>query len=67
MNGVSPGFIDTKMNSTLTLEEKENLIQEIPLQRAGTPNDVANAVQFLCSENTTYIQGEVIRVDGAWA
>ncbi|SHN16964.1 elongation factor P 5-aminopentanone reductase [Gracilibacillus kekensis] len=66
VNGVSPGFIDTKMNHTLTVEEKAELIQDIPLQRAGTPKDVAGAVQFLCSDSATYIQGEIIRVNGAW-
>ncbi|WP_058307752.1 elongation factor P 5-aminopentanone reductase [Gracilibacillus massiliensis] len=66
VNGVSPGFIDTKMNAALTLEEKAELIEDIPLQRAGTPMDVAGAVQFLCSDRAAYIQGEVIRVNGAW-
>ncbi|MGN8644936.1 elongation factor P 5-aminopentanone reductase [Gracilibacillus sp. HCP3S3_G5_1] len=66
VNGVSPGFIDTKMNQALTNEEKQQLIQDIPLQRAGKPDDVADAVQFLCSDQSTYIQGELIRVNGAW-
>ncbi|QGH34595.1 SDR family oxidoreductase [Gracilibacillus salitolerans] len=66
VNGVSPGFIDTKMNQTLTAQEKQELIQDIPLQRAGEPEDVADAVQFLCSNQSRYIQGEIIRVNGAW-
>ncbi|WP_018932610.1 elongation factor P 5-aminopentanone reductase [Gracilibacillus lacisalsi] len=66
VNGVSPGFIDTKMNQALSAEEKQELIQDIPLQRAGKPEDVADAVQFLCSNQSKYIQGELIRVNGAW-
>ncbi|MDX8047000.1 SDR family oxidoreductase [Gracilibacillus sp. S3-1-1] len=66
VNGVSPGFIDTKMNQFFSAEEKAALIEEIPLQRAGTPQDVAHAVQFLCSERSSYIQGELMRVNGAW-
>ncbi|SFM31188.1 3-oxoacyl-[acyl-carrier protein] reductase [Gracilibacillus orientalis] len=66
VNGVSPGFIDTKMNQAMTAQEKQELIQDIPLQRAGKPEDVADAVQFLCSNQSKYIQGELIRVNGAW-
>lgn len=65
VNGVSPGFIDTKMNDIFSSEEKQAFISEIPLGRAGTPRDIANTVDFLLQHQTSYIQGEIIRVNGA--
>ncbi|UOQ85637.1 elongation factor P 5-aminopentanone reductase [Gracilibacillus salinarum] len=67
VNGVSPGFIDTRMNHHLTDTEKQQLVEDIPLQRAGLPEDVAGAVSFLCSDQSSYIQGEVIGVNGAFS
>ncbi|UOQ47813.1 SDR family oxidoreductase [Gracilibacillus caseinilyticus] len=67
VNGVSPGFIDTRMNNHLTDMEKQQLVEDIPLQRAGLPEDVAGAVSFLCSDQSSYIQGEVIGVNGAFS
>lgn len=66
VNCVSPGFIDTRMNSQLNADEREALIGDIPLSRAGTPQEVADAVSFLCSEKSAYICGQTLRVDGAW-
>lgn len=66
VNGVSPGFIDTKINSHLHEDEKEALISDIPMQRSGTVEEVAHVVHFLCDEKTTYIQGEIIHVTGGW-
>ncbi|GAB2548233.1 elongation factor P 5-aminopentanone reductase [Gracilibacillus alcaliphilus] len=66
VNGVSPGLIDTKMNQHLDQQERDALIEEIALQRIGLPEDVARAVCFLCEEQTRYIQGELIKVDGGW-
>lgn len=66
VNGVSPGFIDTKMNAHLDDDEKEQIIRNIPLNRAGTPADVAGIVTFLLSEEATYIQGQIIEVNGGW-
>jgi 3-oxoacyl-[acyl-carrier protein] reductase len=65
VNAVSPGYIDTKMNP-LSFEEKEQIVSEIPLNRPGTPRDVADVVSFLLSEKAGYIQGEVLRVTGGW-
>ncbi|WP_047984819.1 elongation factor P 5-aminopentanone reductase [Ornithinibacillus californiensis] len=65
VNAVSPGFIDTKMNP-LSSDEKEQIVSEIPLNRPGTPQDVANVVSFLLSEKAGYIHGEVLRVTGGW-
>ena len=64
VNCVSPGFIDTDINCNLTKQDKEELIQEIPLARAGTPEDVANAVAWLVSEKASYVTGQVIAVNG---
>ena len=66
VNAVSPGFIDTRMNSQLSDEERRDLIADIPADRAGTPKDVAEAIAFLCSGKADYIAGQVLRVDGGW-
>ncbi len=67
VNGVSPGFIKTKMNAHLNKEEENEIISNIPLNRIGLPNDVANTVDFLMSDTSSYIQGEIIRVTGGWS
>lgn len=66
VNAVSPGFIDTPMNSRYTEEERENIREEIPVGRFGTPYDVANAVRFLASEDSSYITGQNIIVSGGY-
>ena len=63
-NAIAPGFIDTDMTSVLSDELKEKFVESIPAGRVGTPQDVAGAVAFLASENASYIQGQVIAVDG---
>ena len=63
-NAIAPGFIDTDMTSVLSDELKEKFVESIPAGRVGTPQDVAGAVAFLSSENASYIQGQVIAVDG---
>lgn len=67
VNAVSPGFIDTKMNQHLLPDEKESITKAIPMNRAGTAEDVAHAISFLMSENSSYIQGEIINVTGGWS
>lgn len=66
VNCVSPGFIDTPMNGRLSDDERLELISGIPCSRAGTPQDVAEAVAFLTSGKADYICGQVLRVDGGW-
>jgi 3-oxoacyl-[acyl-carrier protein] reductase len=63
-NAVAPGFIETAMTSGLTEDFKQNAVKLIPLGRVGTPEDVANAVSFLASEESAYITGHVLNVNG---
>lgn len=66
VNCVSCGLIDTKMNSELTDEDMQAVIDDIPMGRIGRPEEIAETVAFLADERSAYIQGQVIRVDGAW-
>jgi 3-oxoacyl-[acyl-carrier protein] reductase len=63
-NSVAPGFIETAMTSGLADDFKQNAVKMIPLGRVGTPEDVANAVAFLASEEASYITGHVLNVNG---
>jgi 3-oxoacyl-[acyl-carrier protein] reductase len=63
-NVVAPGFIDTDMTAAMTPEARGAVADQIPLQRLGTPQDVAGAVAFLASEHASYITGQVLVVDG---
>lgn len=64
VNAIAPGFIETVMTEELSQQVRENISRRIPLVRLGTPEDVANATIFLCSEASGYITGQVINVDG---
>jgi len=64
VNAVAPGFIETDMTAVLPEKAKEAMLGMIPLQRAGTPQDVANAITFLASDSAAYITGQVIHVTG---
>jgi len=66
VNCIAPGVIDTRMNNILNAEEKEHLLDEIPLMSIGKPEDVANAVLFLLSDKANFITGQVITVDGGF-
>ncbi|MGA7560423.1 MAG: 3-oxoacyl-[acyl-carrier-protein] reductase [Terriglobales bacterium] len=63
-NAVAPGFIETSMTSVLSEEFKQNAVKQIPLGRVGSPEDIANAVCFLASEEASYITGHVLNVNG---
>src|ERR1700720_842610 len=63
-NAVAPGFIETAMTSGLGDDFKQNAVKMIPLGRVGSPEDVANAVVFLASEEASYITGHVLNVNG---
>ena len=64
VNAVAPGFIETNMTDVLKEEVKEEIAKQIPLKRMGKTEDVAKVVKFLVSEDSAYITGQVINVDG---
>lgn len=64
VNCVAPGVIKTDMNAHLTLDEMKALTEEIPLNRIGTPEDIAKTVFFLASHSADYITGQVLGVNG---
>lgn len=63
-NAVAPGLILSKMTEVLPEKVKENYLNSIPLGRFGTPEDVANVVGFLASDDSNYVTGQVIHIDG---
>ncbi|MFQ5872660.1 MAG: SDR family oxidoreductase, partial [Dehalococcoidia bacterium] len=64
VNAVAPGFIDTEMTQKLSEKVREQVLQQIPQRRFGSPGDVAKAVSFLVSQEADYITGHVLKVDG---
>ncbi len=64
VNAIAPGFIETDMTKKLNEEQRKKLLQNVPMQRMGVPEDVAKVVAFLCSNDADYITGQVIAVDG---
>jgi 3-oxoacyl-[acyl-carrier protein] reductase len=64
VNAVAPGFINTAMTQAIPEKEREMLIKQIPMERLGSPDDVASAVYFLVSDLSSYITGQVINVNG---
>jgi len=64
VNAVAPGFIQTAMTEDLPQGIKDSYLKQIPLGRLGTPEDIAGAVAFLCSEDGAYISGEILGVNG---
>ena len=64
VNTVAPGFIDTDMTRELPEEQRDALISQIPLNKLGDPQDIANAVLFLASPEASYITGETLNVNG---
>ncbi|UCH12612.1 MAG: 3-oxoacyl-[acyl-carrier-protein] reductase [Candidatus Omnitrophota bacterium] len=67
VNAIAPGFIKTTMTDNLTEEQKQKMFGAIPLAKFGETKDVANLVLFLASEASSYITGEVIKIDGGMA
>ncbi|CAN5909117.1 3-oxoacyl-[acyl-carrier-protein] reductase [soil metagenome] len=63
-NAIAPGFIETEMTGELDQSVVEEWKKAIPLRRAGTPEDVANCAVFLASDQSAYISGQVLQVDG---
>lgn len=64
VNSIAPGIIDTDMNKFLSNEEKNQIINKIPLEKIGNPNDIADCVLFLA--NSDYITGQIIQINGGW-
>lgn len=67
VNCIEPGVIDTEMNAALDAETRRALCDETPLCRVGTPDDVAAAVLFFCSDAASFITGQCLGVDGGFA
>ena len=64
VNAIAPGFIETRMTAKLSDELREQMLKQIPLAKFGTTADVAKSALFLVSEESNYITGQVIQVDG---
>jgi len=64
VNCISPGFIKTAMTDKIDEKFKETIVSKIPSARLGEPDDIANAVVFLCSDQSSYINGETLHVNG---
>ncbi|PKF74865.1 3-oxoacyl-ACP reductase FabG [Chryseobacterium sp. PMSZPI] len=64
VNAIAPGFVDTEMVAKMNEQDKKKIDQMIPMKRMGTPNEVADLVTFLCSENSNYITGQTFIIDG---
>lgn len=67
VNAIAPGFIDTDMTKVLSEDQKKNIISQVPLKRFGCVEDIANLALFLASDQSNYITGQVIHVDGGMA
>ena len=63
-NVVAPGYIETDMTSFLDDQNKESIIEQLSIKRIGKPEDISNVVSFLCNDESEYITGQVIPVDG---
>jgi 3-oxoacyl-[acyl-carrier protein] reductase len=64
VNAIAPGFIDSVLTQRMPLEVKDKFIQRIPLKRIGQPEDIANLVYFLVSNEASYITGQILHCDG---
>ena len=67
VNAVAPGFIQSAMTERLSSKAREKMLENIPLGRVGSPEEVANVVFFLSSPLSSYITGEIVKVDGGMA
>lgn len=67
VNAIAPGFIDTDMTKVLSEDQKKNIMSQVPLKRLGQAEDIANLALFLASNQSDYITGQVIHVDGGMA
>ena len=63
-NVIAPGYIETDMTSFIDDKNKENIIEQLSIKRMGMPEDIANMVSFLCKDESEYITGQVLPIDG---
>ncbi|GKV55527.1 3-ketoacyl-ACP reductase [Sporosarcina sp. NCCP-2222] len=66
VNAIAPGWIETEMNGALSEEEKQMVIDQIPLRQTGTPEQVADLADFLISGKADYMTGEILKLNGGW-
>lgn len=66
VNGIAPGTIETNMLKYFSDEDKQAILDEIPMGRFGKPEEIGHAVAFLISEKSSYINGEILNINGAW-
>ena len=66
VNAIAPGVINTDMNSALSDDDREALINDTPLMRIGEPSDIAEAALFLAGDEASFITGEVLNVSGGY-
>ena len=64
VNAVAPGFVDTEMTAILSDKAKQRFMDQIPMGRIGKPDEMAEAVYWLCSDAASYITGQIIHVNG---
>ena len=67
VNSVAPGFIKSNMTEMLNDDQKNAILERIPMKKLGDSSDIAKAVGFLCSENADYITGQTLHVNGGLA
>ncbi len=63
-NAIAPGFVDSVLTQQIPAELRERFIQRIPLKRMGQPEDIANLIHFFCTDEASYITGQIIQIDG---
>ena len=66
VNAVAPGVVMTEMAETIPEAARDEMLKQIPMARFGTPDEIANAILFLCSPLAGYITGQTIHVNGGW-
>lgn len=64
VNYVAPGFVKTPMTDVLSEEQRNEFLKNIPLKRAAEPEDIANVITFFCSDDASYLTGQILHIDG---
>jgi 3-oxoacyl-[acyl-carrier protein] reductase len=67
VNCIAPGFIASNMTDKLSDDQKSLILDKVPMKKLGNPSDIANTVNFLCSDKASYITGQTIHVNGGLA